>query len=235
MGGLPISSYNVWVPVEAPPRVNFVVRRILFVVLGVVVIGCSSGGSPTTTAATAITAGATTTATEAPTTTEADTTTTAAATGGASVGCVLGDWVLDTESFELSMESAMVASGGEAIVNVTAGGGNLTFSDDGSAAGAYEELTLSIELGTDLPTMGLVLSGDIAGTWALEGDSLTLTPDETSNFEISASIAGQTVPVPMDSSMTGFGSARSTITCDEDELFIEPEVEGANGTLWLRA
>lgn len=208
------------------------VRRILFVVLSVVVIGCSSGGSPTTTAATATTAGATTTATEAPTTTEAATTTGA---GGASLDCVLGDWVLDTESFELSMESAMVASGSEATVSVTTGGGNLTFSSDGSAAGAYEELTLSIELGTDLPTMGLVLSGDIAGTWALEGDTLTLTPDETSNFEISASIAGQTVPVPVDSSMTGFGSARSTITCDEDELFIEPEVEGANGTLWLRA
>lgn len=210
------------------------IKRILLAAFIALLVACSSGGATTTTAATISTTRATTTL--APeTTTTAETTTTTAEAGTASEDCVLGDWTLDTESFELSMESVLFATGGEATVNVTAGGGNLSFSEDGTANGGYDDLTLSLEIGEDIPTMELVLSGDIAGVWVLEGDTLILTPGETSNFEVQASVGGQSVPVPIDPALLTFGSAASTITCDQDELFIEPQVEGANGTLWVRA
>lgn len=195
------------------------------------IVACSGGGATTTTA----TAAATTTSPPETTTSTTQATTTTAETSVGGADCLLGDWILDTESFELSMESMLFTTGGEATVDVTAGGGNLTFSEDGSAAGGYEGLTLSLEIGEDLPTMELELSGDVVGTWTLEGDTLILTPDETSNFEVTASVGGQAVPVPIDPAMLAFGSAASTITCDEDELFIEPQVEGANGTLWVRS
>ena len=205
------------------------IKRLSVAALLSLLVACSSGGATTTTGATA-----------APTTLAPETTTstTEATTDATTVGveeCLLGDWTLNAESFELSMESMLFATGGEATVNVTAGGGHLTFSEDGSAAGGYDSLTLSLEIGEDIPTMELVLSGDVVGTWTLEDDTLILTPDETTNFEVSASVGGQVVPVPIDPSLLAFGSAASTITCDEAELFIEPQVEGANGTLWVRS
>ena len=207
------------------------IRRFSGAAFLALIVACSSGGATTTIATTA----ATTTLAPVTTTSTTQATTTTAATSVSGQDCLLGDWNLDAESFELSMESMLFAAGGEATVNVTAGGGNLTFSEDGSAAGGYDGLTLSLEIGEDIPTMELVLSGDVVGTWTLEGDTLILTPDETSNFEVTAAVGGQAVPVPIDPSMLTFGSAASTITCDQDELFIEPQVEGANGTLWVRS
>lgn len=202
-------------------------HRYLLVAIAVVA-ACSSGEAATTT----------TTATSLPptttTTASVTTTSTAIATGGAEE-CVLGDWSLDTHSFAEAMSTVMSATGAEAAVMVTAGGGSLSFAEGGQATGGYEELTIEVQLVEDLPEMEIVLSGEVVGTWEVEGDTLIFSPDETSSFEVEASVGGQSMPVPLDPSLMNFGSSRSTITCEGDELTIEPEVEGAAPTVWLRA
>ncbi|MGH8928581.1 MAG: hypothetical protein ACRDWH_09540 [Acidimicrobiia bacterium] len=199
------------------------IKHLLSVCLLCLLCACGGSGTTTTEQPSSTTS---TTATESTTTTVAT---------GAAEECVVGDWVLDADSFADAMESIMSSAGAGTRVNITAGGGTLSFGDDGGASGGYDSLTIEVNLGEDLPGMEIVMSGDVTGNWSLEGDTLVFTPAETSNLEVEASVGGQSMPVPIDPQLMSFGSSRSTISCAGDELTIEPEVEGAAGTVWLRA
>jgi hypothetical protein len=134
------------------------------------------------------------------------------------------------------MKTAMAGAGTGVEVSVTEGGGALSFADDGSASGGYQDLTLELDLGSEeLPVVEMILTGSVVGSWSLEGETLILTPGEESSFEVSASVGGEPFPIPLDPEMVSFGSTRSEISCEGDRLTVLPEVEGAAPTVWLRA
>jgi hypothetical protein len=204
-------------------------------VLAVLVLACGGEAATTSTVETPTTSLTTTTA---PPPTTASPTTVTTTTGGAGVeaDCLIGDWVLDLESFEQLMESAMAGAEDGIGVSVTEGGGTLAFGADGTASGGYQDLTLALDLGSEgLPVVEVILNGTVVGTWALEGETLILTPGEESSFEVSASVDGEPFPIPLDPEMVSFGSTRSEVACEGDRLTVLPEVEGAAPTVWLRA
>ena len=185
---------------------------------------CAGSGDATTTAVDETT----TTSTTVPPTTA----TTAAS--GADAGCVVGSWTLDLESFASSMEGAMGGAGMVPVVEVTSGSASMTFEGDGAAAGVYDDLNVQVELGDDIPVIDMILSGQIVGTWSVQGEALVLTPDEESNLDVEALVDGEPFPLPIDPD-TSVGSTRSSISCEGDTLTITPEVQGAAETVWLRS
>jgi hypothetical protein len=168
------------------------------------------------------------------TTTVDDSTTTTVAVGGADEDCVVGTWTLDLESFVRSMEGAMGGVGTVPVVEVTSGSASITFDADGDTAGLYDDLNVQVELGEDIPVIDMILSGQIVGTWAVEGDTLVLTPGEGSNLDVEALVDGEPFPLPIEPD-TSLSSSRSAISCDGDALSITPEVQGSAETVWSRS
>lgn len=168
------------------------------------------------------------------TSTTAPTTTTTTALSGIDEECVVGSWNLDLESFASSMEGAMGGVGSVPVVNVTSGFASMTFEDNGEAAGVYDDLTVQVELGADLPVIDMILSGQIVGTWSVEGDSLVLNPGDGSSIDVQALVDGEPFPLPIEPD-TSLSSSRSAISCEGDTLSITPEVQGSAETVWLRS
>jgi hypothetical protein len=183
---------------------------------------CASSGDTTTTTADETTS---TSTTAAPTTTAA---------GGGHEDCVVGSWTLDLDSFVSSMEGAMGGAGSVPVVSVTSGSASMTFEDNGSAAGVYDDLTVEVELGPDIPVIDMILSGEIVGTWSVEDETLVLTPGEDSNLDVEALVDGEPFPLPIEPD-TSLSSSRSAITCEGDMLSITPDVQGSAATVWLRS
>lgn len=198
--------------------------------------GCGGGADSTTTTAVPVTT-TETTASPPETTTTTATSTATGSSGGASDACLLGDWVLDTESFAAAMKTPLAAGGGplgDLSVEVTSGGGNLSLGSDGAASGGYVDLTITMDTGSEgVPGREMVLSGEIVGSWTLAGDTLELTAVE-STFDIEAVVGGQPFDAPIQPDLIDFGSSASTVSCHDERLVIEPQVEGAAGTVWLR-
>lgn len=183
---------------------------------------CAGSGDATTTTTVEET---TITSTTAPATTTS---------AGGDGDCVVGSWTLDLESFARSMEGAMGGAGSVPVVQVTSGSASMTFEGDGAAAGAYDDLNVQVELGDDIPVIDMILSGQIVGTWSVEGETLVLTPDEESNLDVEALVDGEPFPLPIEPD-TSLSSSRSAISCQGDTLSITPEVQGAAESVWLRS
>jgi hypothetical protein len=132
----------------------------------------------------------------------------------------------------------MRAGGGEFAdlsATVTGGGGRLSFDAGGAAAGGYDGLTVAVDMGIEaVPILEIIITGDINGTYTLDGNTLTLSAVE-SNFDLEAFVGGAPFDSPIPPELIDFGSSVSTITCDGDRLVIEPQVDGAAATVWLRA
>ena len=179
-----------------------------------------------------------TTASPPETTTTTATSTATGSNGGASDACLIGDWVLDTESFAAAMKTPRTAGGGppgDISVEVTSGGGNLSLGSDGAASGGYDDPTITVDTASEgVPGMEMVLSGEIGGSWTLAGDTLEL-PAVESTFDIEAVEGGRPFDAPIQPDLINFGSSASTISCDDERLAIEHQVEGAAGTVWQRA
>ena len=190
----------------------------------VLLAACAGSGDASTT-----TVDETTTTT---TTTLSTTATTAAS--GADEDCVVGSWTLDPESFATSMEGAMGGAGMVPVVEVTSGSASMTFEDNGGADGVYDNLNVQVELGDDIPVIDMILSGQIVGTWAVDGETLVLDPGEGSSLDVEALVDGEPFPLPIEPD-TSLSSSRSAITCEGDMLTITPEVQGSAQTVWLRS
>jgi hypothetical protein len=187
----------------------------------VLVTACASSGDTTTTTADEATTSSTT---AAPTTTTART----------DEDCVVGSWTLDLDSFVSSMEGAMGGAGSVPVVSVTSGSASMSFDDTGEAVGVYDDLTVQVELGDDIPVIDMILSGQIIGTWSVEGETLVLTPGEGSNLDVQALVDGDPFPLPIEPD-TSLSSSRSAISCEGDTLSITPEVQGSAETIWHRS
>lgn len=179
-----------------------VVRNLptLVLVLSVVVVGCSgSSGETTTTSA----AEATTTSVPATSTTTAPTTTTSITTpsttpspGGGGSGCLVGDWVLDSEAFVENFDS-IFADAGMPDAEVAPLGGSFTveLSADGSLEAEREEWGFRIT--TPDGTVIIEINGTETGTWSADESTLTVDTD-VSEIEVSAAIevGGEVIEMP---------------------------------------
>jgi len=202
------------------------VNKRLFSLLLLVPAACATTSEGSTTTATTA---ASTTTTTAPTTT---TTTTAA--GGAGEGCVVGDWTLDAEGFAETMEALMSGDGATPTVTVTSGSATLALDAAGDATGVYDALNIQMELGPGTPVIDMILSGQIVGTWTVEGDTLVLTPGSESFLDVEALVDGESFSMPVEPD-TSLSTTASAISCEGDTLTITPDVEGSAPSVWLRS
>lgn len=200
-------------------------NKRLFSLLLLMPAACATTSEASTTTATS----AASTTTTAPTTT-----TTTAAASGAGEGCVVGDWTLDTEGFAATMEALMSGDGATPTVTVTSGSATLAFDAGGDATGVYDALNIQMELGSGTPVIDMILSGQIVGTWTVEGDTLVLTPGSESFLDVEALVDGESFSMPVEPD-TSLSTTASAISCEGDTLTITPDVEGSAPSVWLRS
>lgn len=162
-------------------------RRLLnlALALGLVAAACSPSSS----------SGATSTSTDdTPTSQPATTTTSSAGAGGPD--CLVGTWVLDTDSFVEALAEAYAESG-IGVTEVTAGGGSftMTLDADGSMESEREEWGFGVVMAEG--TFNIVIDGRETGTWS--ADDSTMTVDTTdSDLSVSATVEadGQSIDIP---------------------------------------
>lgn len=216
-------------------------RRILALtlVVGLTLAACGGSGTEettttaddaateTTTAAdesttTAVPEATTTTVAESTTTVdEATTTTGGTATGSGGDDCLVGTWVLDSEAFVEAFSSIFSEQGmPEADVSALDG----TFTVEMNSDGTYDAVRdgWGFAVATDEGTVMIEINGTESGTWATEGDILTINGD-ISDLTVNSSVEidGQVVPMPENQMPvdTPPGIATdSTYTCSGDVL-----------------
>jgi hypothetical protein len=220
-------------------------RAALVATLSMVLAACGSSSDSTTTteavasgAATETTAPESTTTTAAPTTTEAPTTTTTEAVLAGS-DCLVGSWELDSAAF---IEQIFSAGAGETgfeelgEVEISHGGGSfiVTMNEDGTYVGVRDDW--QIRLSADDGTFVNTLDGEEAGTWSVDGDQLTVTPESsTISVSFAAEIDGVLQDLPFGGTQTVSSrelGGTGPFTCDDDTL--EATFEGSTSTFTRR-
>lgn len=208
------------------------IRRSTVTVALLALLAAACGGgdaaSTTTTAASGASATTTTAVPETTTTTAAPTTTTAAPTtteaAVASSDCLVGTWELNSAAFIEQIFSSADETGLEELgdVEVSHGGGSfiVTMADDGSYLGDRDNWQIRIT--ADDGTFVNTLNGEEMGTWAVDGDQLTVS-SESSTIEVSfaAEIDGQLQELPFGGTQTVATQelgGTGPFTCDDDTL-----------------
>lgn len=212
-------------------------RRLLTLILavGLVLTACTSSGadeSSTTTedgpdSTTTVPAETTTTPDETTTTQAAETTTTAEATvGGGGDDCLVGTWVLDTESFVENFSSIFAEQGmPEADVSALDG----TFTVEMNSDGTYDAVRegWGFAVATSEGTISIEINGTESGNWSTEGDLLTIDGDVTDlTVDSTVEVDGQVIPIPNSQTPveTPPGIATdSTFTCSGDTMTLTNE------------
>lgn len=198
------------------------IRFAIFVALGLVLAACNSGTTDSTTTTESVES--TTTSAESTTTSQEETTTTGPAASGGGDDCLEGDWVLDNESF---IEQVFSASGAGSFGDASPAGGTLTvsFDSDGTLQTAHDEW--GFEIGSEQGTFKILISSDQSGTWATDGDTLSISllegdpPEVTTSLEVD----GQEVPLPQSPIEVPSEalSASSEFSCDGDTFTVTAE------------
>lgn len=118
------------------------------------------------------------------------------ATGGGD-SCLLGDWVLDNDAFIDAVFNS-IGEGEAGFGEATAAGGTntITFDGDGSLSTARDDWGFVVE--NDQGAFKILITGEQTGTWAADGDVLSISLDEGPPPEITTSLVvdGQEVPLP---------------------------------------
>ncbi|MDH3250199.1 MAG: lipocalin family protein [Acidimicrobiia bacterium] len=221
-------------------------RAAMAAAISLIVAACGSSADSTTTteavgaggATEATVADPTTTTTTAPTTTAAPTTTTTEAVSARS-DCLVGSWELDSAAF---IEQIFSAGAGETgfeelgEVEISHGGGSfiVTMNEDGTYVGVRDDW--QIRLSADEGTFVNTLDGEEAGTWSVDGDQLTVTPESsTISVSFAAEIDGVLQDLPFGGTQTVSSrelGGTGPFTCDDDTL--RATFEGSTSTFTRR-
>lgn len=148
------------------------------------------------------------------------------APAGASAECILGTWDMDTAALEESMAQLFALGGDEtSSMDMTiTGTGTYEFAEGGAFSTTSDMtsgVTISAE-GMEIVTEG-TSTGTMTGTWALEGDQLTLSDLDTSALTVTTTgtMNGEEIAIPEGSAEGAIQAAppaASTVSCTEDTL-----------------
>jgi hypothetical protein len=160
--------------------------RILLVAIAVAMVAAACGSSSDTTTtigATTTTAVVTTSADTDTTTTAATTTTELAAAGGPD--CLVGTWVLDSDSFLETLHQVFVDQAGEGEVTDISGIYTVDMAADGTLTGERQGWGFSVA--TSQGTLEMAINGTEMGTWSATEDTITIA-SVVSDLDVSASV-----------------------------------------------
>ncbi len=180
---------------------------------------------PTTTSEAAV---ETTTSEPAPTTTtteapeETTTTETPEAAGGPD--CLVGSWVLDTESMLASLEDVFAQAGmGEGSVTAADGTYTVEMAADGTYNGERDGWGFSVS--TPEGDVNMRMTGQESGTWSADDSTITVTVD-TSDVTMEATVEAGGQVVQMPSAPVNVPDpipTASAYTCEGDVLTVTSE------------
>jgi len=172
---------------------------LLTLTLGLLIAACAGGGDEGTT-----TSSAPDTTEQAPSTTAAPDTattvaaavTTTAASSASGDECLIGTWTLDSDAFVENFDAIMTEAG-MPDSEVTALDG--TFEVEMNANGTY--LAVRDEWGFNMATpegtVVIEINGTESGTWATNGSTLDINPEENDlTVDASVEVNGQLQPLP---------------------------------------
>lgn len=163
-------------------------RNVITVVIALGLVSAACAESPSGVTSTSVTGATTTTASADPTTADtAETTTTAGSQPGAGGSdCLVGTWVLDSETFVENFDG-IFADAGMPGTEVTALEGTfiVEMGADGSLSATRDGWGFNIATGEG--TVILEINGTETGTWSADDSTLTVDTD-TSDVDMNAAI-----------------------------------------------
>ncbi|MFS0704898.1 hypothetical protein AB6N23_10285 [Cellulomonas sp. 179-A 9B4 NHS] len=150
----------------------------------------------------------------------------AGADAGDLAECILGTWDVDTAAMQESMDALLATGGAEldAMQTTITGEGTYDFAEGGAFTGTADMasgVTMSAE-GMEIATQS-TSTGTMTGTWAVEGDQLTLADIDTSGMTVTTTgtMNGEPFDIPEGSTEAAMDAApptASTATCTADTL-----------------
>lgn len=171
---------------------------LALVALSLVIASCGgTADSTTTTESVETTTTADSGSSSSSSTPEATTSTSGPDATGGGDSCLLGDWVLDNDSFIDAVFNSL-GEGASGFGEASAAGGTntITFDGDGSLSTARDDWGFVVE--SDQGAFKILITGEQTGTWATNGDVLSISLDEGPPPEVTTSfvVDGQEVQMP---------------------------------------
>lgn len=146
-------------------------------------------------------------------------------TGGATPECVTGEWQLDLAAMEDDLRALFATGGDDAGVElIVEGTTSYTFAEGGAFTADVDSsstVTFAGE-GAEL-TSSSTSNGTLAGTWALEGDQLTVADVDPGALQVTtrAQLDGEKVDVPpgtAEDTIEALPPTLSTVGCSDDRM-----------------
>ncbi|MBN9607535.1 MAG: hypothetical protein J0G30_13090 [Actinomycetales bacterium] len=144
--------------------------------------------------------------------------------GGATAACLEGTWSADVQDLANQLVSYFQEQGLNATEGVGSGTQFATFHDD--TATWDNDLTLSATIDSDGIAITTIQShqGTVLSTWELDGDEMTFTTWDDTDYKIATSFLINDTPTDMNISAPsgGVSDVPTSVTCEGDVLTVHP-------------
>ena len=148
--------------------------------------------------------------------------------GAGDTACLAGTWLYTGEEFERTFVEMMSQAGGPSMGDITVKGDSTMTFDGSTLTQEYTSQEVTIDVDTDAMDMSMVMTmtGKTTGSYTVEGDIITITDVDTSDYQVASKVLVDGAEMPgledlgLDDVMSDVGTAEGTVQfgCVGDEL-----------------